>query len=102
MMQTMQAQAQAAQAQAMDYDYITQQAENSQKFKDGESVKVETPAQKLRTSAWGLNTKCSKPNCVLPEREKKKAQQISCVVIAFCEDSSTEILKTGKSGPRSS
>merc|ERR1719218_595645 len=71
----------------MDYDYITQQAENLQKFKDGESVKDETPAQKLRTAAWGLNTKCSKPNCVLPESEKKKAHQISSVVINFCEDS---------------
>jgi hypothetical protein len=72
----------------MDYDYITEQAENLRKFKDGESVKKdETPAQKLRTAAWGLNTKCSKPQCVLPESEKKKAHQISSVVINFCEDS---------------
>ena len=43
--------------------------------------------QKLRTAAWGLNTKCSKPNCVLSEKDKKKAHQISSVVISFCEDS---------------
>ena len=72
----------------MDYDYITDQAVKLQQFQDGESVKKdETPAQKLRTAAWGLNTKCSKPNCVLPEKEKKKAHQISSVVISFCEDS---------------
>jgi hypothetical protein len=72
----------------MDYDYITDQAVKLQQFQDGESVKKdETPAQKLRTAAWGLNTKCSKPNCVLSEKDKKKAHQISSVVISFCEDS---------------
>jgi hypothetical protein len=71
----------------MDYDYITDQAEKFRQFQDGESVKKdETPAQKLRTAAWGLNTRCSKPASVLPESAKKKAHQLSSIVINFCED----------------
>jgi hypothetical protein len=53
---------------------------------DGPATKEETPAEKLRTQAWGLNTKCSKPGGVLPEKVKKEAHNLSSKVIGFCED----------------